>query len=67
MNYIYKNVEEYNPNNKRTILIVFDVIIPDMISNKKFNPIVAELFIEGIKLNIPLVYFTILFFCAKKY
>ena len=32
---IYKNVEEYNPNKKRKILIVFDDVIADMPSNKK--------------------------------
>ena len=37
----YKNIEEYNPNKKRKILIVFDNMIADMLSNKKFNPIVT--------------------------
>ena len=32
---IYKNIEEYNPNKKRKILIVFDDMIADMLSNKK--------------------------------
>ena len=35
MNDIYKNIEEYNPNKKRKILIVFDDMIADMLSNKK--------------------------------
>ena len=34
---IYKNIEEYNPNKKREILIIFDDIIADMLSNKKLN------------------------------
>ena len=34
---IYKNIEEYNPNNKRKILIVFDGMIADMLSNKKLE------------------------------
>ena len=34
MNYIYKNIEEYNPNKKRKILIILDYMIPDMLSNK---------------------------------
>ena len=37
---IYKNIEEYNPNKKPKILIVFDDIISDMLINKKLNPIV---------------------------
>ena len=31
---IYKNIEDYNPNKKRKILIVFDDMIPDMLNNK---------------------------------
>ena len=34
---IYKNIEEYNPNKKHEILIIFDDIIADMLSNKKLN------------------------------
>ena len=34
MNDIYKNIEEYIPNKKRKILIVFDDMIADMFSNK---------------------------------
>ena len=43
---LYKNVEKYKPNKKRKILIVFDNIIADMLSNKKLNLIVTELFIR---------------------
>ena len=32
-----KNIEEYNPNRKRKILIVFDDTIADMPRNKKLN------------------------------
>ena len=31
---IYENIEEYDPNKKRKILIIFDVIA-DMLSNEK--------------------------------
>ena len=44
---VYKNIEEYNPNKKHKILIVFDDVIPDMLSNGKLNPIVTELLIRG--------------------
>ena len=43
MDDIYKNIEEYSLNKKRKILIVFDDVIADMLSNKKPNPIVDEL------------------------
>ena len=35
MNDIYKNIEEYNPNKEDKILIVFDDMIADRLSNKK--------------------------------
>ena len=35
MDDIYKNIEVYNPNKKRKILILFDDMIADMLSNKK--------------------------------
>ena len=58
MDDIYKDIEEYNPNKKRKILIVFDDMIADMLSNKTLNPIVIELFIRGRKLNISFVFIT---------
>ena len=51
MDDIYKNIEEYSPNKNRKIIIVFDNMIADMLSNKKLNPIVTELFIRGRKPN----------------
>ena len=41
---------------KCKVLIVFDYMIADMISNKKLNSIVTELFIRGRKINISLVF-----------
>ena len=52
MNDIYKIMEEYNPNKECKTLIVFNEMIADMLSNKKLNPIVTELFIRDRKLNI---------------
>ena len=66
MDDFYKNIEEYNPNKKRKILIVFDDMIADMLSNKKLNPIVTELFIRGRKLNISLVFITQCYFAVPK-
>ena len=51
---IHKNNEDNNPNKKRKMLIVFDDMIADMLSNKKLNPIVTESFIRARKLNISL-------------
>ena len=56
MNDTDDNIGLYNPNNKRKILIVFDDMIADILSNKKSNPIVTELSITVKKLNISLVF-----------
>ena len=66
MDDIYKIIEEYNPDKKPEILIVFDDIIADMLSNKKLYPIVTELFIRGRKLNISFVFITQSYFAAPK-
>ena len=60
MDYVYNNTEEkYKPNKKSKILIVFDMI--NMLSNKKFNLIVTEVFFRGRKLNISYAFIS----CAK--
>ena len=63
---IYKNIKEYNPNKKRKILIVSDDMIADMLSNKKLNLIVTELFTRGRKLNISLVFIRQYYFAMPK-
>ena len=63
---VYKNIDEYNTDKERKILIVFDDIIADMINNKTLNSIVTELFIRGRKLNISLVFITQSYFKVPK-
>ena len=58
MDGIYKNIEEYTPNRKRKMLIVFDHMMNDIFSNKNLNPTVTELFFGGRKLNISLLFIT---------
>ena len=41
-------------------------MILDMLSNKKLNPIVTELFIRGRKLNISLIFITQSYFAVPK-
>ena len=55
---VYGNIDEYNIDKDRKILIVFDDMIADMINNQKLNAIVTELFIRGRKLNISLAFIT---------
>ena len=66
MDDIYENIEEYNPDNEQKILIVFDDMIADMLSNKKLNPVVTELLIRGRKLNISLAFITQSYFAVPK-
>ena len=66
MDYIYKNIKEYNPNKKRKLLIVFDGMIADMFSNKKINSIVTELFTRGRKFNISFVFIDQSYFAVPK-
>ena len=48
----YKNLEEYNPRKNHDVLIAFDDMIADMISNKNLTQwTVAELFIREKKAN----------------
>ena len=60
MDDIYKN------NKERKILIVFDDMIADILSNKSRNPIVTELFMRGRKLNISLVFITQSYYTVQK-
>ena len=55
---VYKNIDEYNIDIEREILIVFDDMIADIIKNKKLNSIVTEWSIGGRKVNISLVFIT---------
>ena len=58
---VHKNIEEYSlgkRNRLEKVLIVFDDMIADMISSKKLNSVVTELFIRGRKLYILLVFIT---------
>ena len=66
MDGIYKNINDYNPRRKRTILIVFDDMIADVKGNKKLQAIREELFIRCRKLNISLASITQSYFSVPK-
>ena len=57
MDDIYKNIEQYNPNKNRKILVLFDDMIADMLSNKK---------LRVRKLNISFVFITQSYFVVPK-
>ena len=66
MDDVYENINDYNPIRKRKKLIVFDDMIADIMTNKKFQAIIKELFIRCRKLNISLVFVTQSYFFVLK-
>ena len=66
MDDVYEDIDNYNANRGKKILIVFDDMIADIMSNKKFQAIIKELFIRCRKLNISLVFITQYYFSVPK-
>ena len=66
MDDVYNNIDDYNPRRKRKILIVFDDMIGDIMTNTKFQAIIKELFIRCRKLNISLVFIEQSYFSVPK-
>ena len=66
MDDVYENIHDYNSSRKRKILIVFDDMIADIMTNKKFQSIIKELFIRCRKLNISLAFITQSYFSVPK-
>ena len=66
MDDVYENIHDYNPSRKTKILIVFDDMIADIMTSKKFQAIIKELFIRCRKLNISLVFITQSYFSVPK-
>ena len=62
----YNNIDDYNSKRKRKISIAFDDMVPDLMTNKKFQTIIKELFIRLRKLNISLVFITQSYFSVPK-
>ena len=46
MDDVYENIDDYNPRRKRKVLIVFDDMIAEIMTNKKLQAIIKELFIR---------------------
>ena len=66
MDDVYNNIDDYNLKRKRKILVVFDNMIADIMTNKKFQAIIKELFIRCRKWNISLVFITRSYFRVPK-
>ena len=66
MDGVHENIHDYNPSRKRKILITFDDMIGEIMTNKKFEAIIKELFIRYRKSNISLVFITQSYFLFQK-
>ena len=66
MDDVYEDIDNYNPKRNKKVLIVFDDMIADIMTNKKFQAIIKELFIRCRKLNISLVFITQSYFSVPK-
>ena len=66
MDDVYDNIDDYNSNRRRKISIVFDDMIADIMTNRRFQAIIKELFIRCRKLNISLVFITQSYFSVPK-
>ena len=50
---VYEDINDYNSSRKRKVIIVFDdMMIADIMTNKKIQTIIKELFIRCKKVNI---------------
>ena len=66
MDDVYQNIDDYNPNRKRKILIVFDGMIADIMSKKKCQTITKDLFIRCRIVNLSLAFITQSYFSVSK-
>ena len=66
MDDVYENIDGYNPNRKRKILVIFDDMIVDIMTNNKFQSIIKDLFIRCRKPNISLVFIFQSYFSVPK-
>ena len=67
MDDVYENIHYYNSSRKRKILIIFDDMIADIMTNEKFQAITKELFIRCRKVNISLAFITQTYFSVLKH
>ena len=66
MNDVLDDINDYNKNRDKKVLIVFDDKIADIEYNKNFKRIIIELFYRAYKINISIVFITQSYFRALK-
>ena len=65
-NDLLDDINDYNKNSDKKVLIVFDDIIADIECNKNFKRIIKELFYRARKINVSIVFITQFYFRALK-
>ena len=66
MDDVLDDINNYNKNRDKKVLIVFDDMIADIEYNKKFKRIIKEQFYRARKINVSIVCFTQSYFRALK-
>ena len=66
MDDVLHDVNNYNKNRNKKVLIVFHDMIDDIMTSKKFKAIIKELFTRCRKLNISIVFITQSYFKTPK-
>ena len=66
MNDVLDDINNYNKNRDKKVLIIFDDMIADIMRSEKFKAIVKELFIRCRKLNISIVFIAQSYFRTPK-
>ena len=66
MNDVLEDINNYNKNRDKKVLIIFDDMIADIMRSEKFKAIVKELFIRCRKLNISIVFIIQSYFRTPK-
>ena len=66
MNDVLDDINNYNKNRDKKVLIIFDDMIADIEYNKNFKRIIKELFYRACKINVSIVFITQSYFRALK-
>ena len=66
MNDVLNDINNYNKNRDKKVLIVFDDMIADIEYNKNFKQIIKELFYRAQKINVSIAFITQSYFRALK-
>ena len=59
MNDVLDDINNYNKNRDKNVLIVFDYMIADIECIKNFKRIIKELFFRARKINVSIVFITL--------